>query len=88
MRDSKQCPKCRHNKIVYIPRIELGANHRLTAHFHGRAHSDAVAGDFWCLICQRCGYTETYALHPEQIRVDQIDGAMVVEGPPPPSYSR
>jgi predicted nucleic-acid-binding Zn-ribbon protein len=87
MKNTHRCPKCHHDRILYIARVadrvgdtEYTMPMRI-AHYQvtlGRvlgfaASTTKSAGELEAGVCPRCGYTELYTKEPESIVVDGVN---------------
>lgn len=82
MRNSGRCPKCGWHEIVALPRLVDYQESAIAAHVRVDEWSSSgelkVAGKMRALICRSCGFTELYAVDPQKIPVDEIEGAFIV----------
>ncbi len=79
MRSTKRCPKCDGREIIYLPRLVDYQNSAIAAHVESddwaKAGRVRVSGIMRALVCRTCGFTELYAVAPEKIPIDEIEGA-------------
>ena len=99
MKQTLRCPKCQHNRILYIAQVsdqdgqwgEKPAQIAVVPKegrgiLTGNVYTTfESAGDLEAGVCRSCGYTEFYTKNPGDI---PIDGQYVREvvGPEPPPY--
>jgi len=93
MKDSRICPKCRHNEIIHLTEVndemeDRSARWRLArikekeTGFLGQSKTWVnMYGLVEACICRSCGYTEFYTQKPESIPIDG-DTARLLTGPP------
>ena len=73
MKQTMRCPKCQHNRILYIAEIadqmQRAANPYVKAKLAhiGRGYA---AGELEAGVCRSCGYTELYVKDPGSIPID------------------
>lgn len=87
MKTSHRCPKCQHDRILYIAAVadRYGDHGKPTApmriaHYQrslgtllGMAMSTSEsAGELEAGVCKKCGYTEFYTKNPADIVVDGV----------------
>lgn len=83
MRTKHICPKCRHDKVLVLPRVDQIVDQygRVEAWRIARVPEQmdgyplpggepVTAGVVQAYICRSCGYTEFYTRDPESIPVD------------------
>jgi predicted nucleic-acid-binding Zn-ribbon protein len=95
MRKSHRCPKCKRRDIVFVPRIldrSGGETHplalwvgvkRKTERGKDKLEYDAPFGQLEAYVCRQCGYTELYVASVEQLKLEDLPGAVVLAGPDP-----
>ena len=94
MKQSLRCPKCGHNRIIYISEVADQRDHGTASVAHlARVPSTQImglqtfssAGELEAGVCRSCGYTEFYVKDPGSIPVDGQHIREVV-GPEQPPY--
>lgn len=86
MKRTHRCPKCAHNRILYIAQVADLDDRKSSSHaspmklariekelgsvFGGQTSSIDVAGEIEAGMCRSCGYVELYVKDPASIPVD------------------
>lgn len=89
MKNTHRCPKCQHDRILYIATVadrygehtteqsspmKVAHYRRSMGQFLGMAVSKTErAGELEAGVCPRCGYTELYTKDPGDIVVDGVN---------------
>ena len=73
MKQSQRCPKCGHNRLLYVARVadqmQRGANPYVGAVL-ACTGSGFATGELEAAACRRCGYVELYLKDPSTIPID------------------
>lgn len=80
MRKTLRCPKCENRKIIHVPVVRDNGYNRLMIEYRMGFFGDQEYGEFESYICRSCGYAELYVKGAKAIRVEDIDGATLLDG--------
>ena len=91
MKKSLRCPKCKRRDVVFVPRIVAEGRpvalwvgvRRKTERGKDKLEFDAPFGQLEAYICRRCGYTELYVADVEQLKLEDLPGAVILGEPDP-----
>jgi len=96
MRERHVCPKCQHNRILFINKVpdrddvgfQAAAIAIVTQRGVGLFGGDRVgiAGALSACVCRRCGFTELYTQAPESIPIDGEDVQELIGAEPREPY--
>ena len=81
MRDSNQCDKCHAREMLFLPRVCDYQNSALAAYVKddgGGIGTLVIHGRLQAYVCRACGYTELWTESPQDIPVDEIEGARLL----------
>jgi predicted nucleic-acid-binding Zn-ribbon protein len=82
MRSSLTCPKCRHDEILFVPRIadrdDRDNVRPMVLHVTHLDWKDVEVGTLQAYVCRACGYTELYTENAGALPVDRIPGAKLL----------
>jgi predicted nucleic-acid-binding Zn-ribbon protein len=86
MRATHVCPKCKHNEILFCPKIADRDDDDtvlpLSLHVvHSSYRDDQEFGHLQAYVCVKCGFTELYTTGIEKIPMDKMPGAKLLRGP-------
>ena len=84
MRQSRVCPKCKHEEILFIPQLadrdDEDAVRPFVLHVvHYDWKDDVELGKIQAYICRACGFTELYTNEAGSLPVDKIPGARIIK---------
>jgi predicted nucleic-acid-binding Zn-ribbon protein len=99
MKTTGRCPKCKHDRILYIDKVadrlesattdysapmRVAYYKRPVGNVFGMAlTSSASAGELSAGVCRLCGYTEFYTKDPQNIIVDGVNVREVIAATKP-----
>lgn len=85
MKRTQVCPKCQNEEIVFVPQIADRDDRDVVRplaifvrHFDWK--EDEELGHLQAYVCRACGFTEFYALKPEEIPSKKVPGVKVLKG--------
>lgn len=100
MKTTGRCPKCKHDKILYIDKVadrlessttdystpmRIAYYNRSLGNVFGMAlATTASAGELSAGVCRLCGYTELYTKDPQNIIIDGVHVREVTPAPQKP----
>jgi predicted nucleic-acid-binding Zn-ribbon protein len=88
MRTQLICPKCGHDKILFVPQLadrdDKDVVRPLVVHVvHFDWKDDHEMGKLQAYVCRACGYTELYTHGAKDIPLDKIPGAKILDAKSP-----
>ncbi len=80
MRSKLRCPKCECKQIMHVPVVRDNGFNRLMVECRTSFFGDQEYGEYEAYICRACGYAELYVKGVQGIRIEQVDGATLIDG--------
>ena len=82
MRETHECPKCKHGEIVFLPQLadrdDDDLVRPLVVHVVHLDYKDLEMGTLQAYVCRACGYTELYTKDAKGLPIDKIPGAKLL----------